>query len=42
MRPFKNITKLMIPATALVVIAGCTKLDQKLGSTLTRDDAADA
>jgi hypothetical protein len=42
MRPFKNITKLMIPATVLVVMAGCTKLDQKLGSTLTRDEAADA
>lgn len=42
MRPIKKLTKFMIPVAAVAVMAGCTKLDEKLGSTLTADQTAAA
>ncbi len=37
---FKKITTFIIPAFAIIAFAGCTKLDEKLKSTLTSEQAA--
>lgn len=42
MIPIKQISKSIIPAAALVFFSGCTKLDEKLGSTFTGDQVVGA
>lgn len=40
MRPIKHISKYILPVTVVMALGGCTKLDEKLGSTLTAQEAS--
>ena len=42
MKPYNMITKFALPILAVIAMAGCTKLDEKLGSTLTNSQVSNA
>ena len=42
MKPYNMITKFALPILAVIAMAGCTKLDEKLGSTLTNSQVSSA
>jgi len=42
MKPYKMIAKFVLPVLAIIAIAGCTKLNENLGSTLTNGQVSSA
>lgn len=42
MKPYNMITKFALPVLAIVALAGCTKLEENLGSTLTNSQVSSA
>ncbi len=42
MKPYKMITKFAVPVLAVIAMAGCTKLDESLNSTLTNSQVSTA